>query len=43
MKKGIAPNRLETKGYGMSKPLVPEVDEESRQKNRRVEFEIISF
>ncbi len=43
MKKGIAPNRLEIKGYGMSKPLVEEVDEETRQKNRRVEFEIISF
>lgn len=43
MKQGIEPHRLETKGYGMSKPLVEEVDEESRQKNRRVEFEILAF
>lgn len=42
MQKGIPNNRLETAGYGMSKPLVsPEVTEEDRAKNRRVEVEIL--
>jgi outer membrane protein OmpA-like peptidoglycan-associated protein len=38
----IAHTRLLTKGWGMDKPLVPNDSEENRQKNRRVEFEIIS-
>lgn len=39
-KKVDAP-RLVAKGYGETKPLVPNTNEESRAKNRRVEFEVI--
>jgi OmpA-OmpF porin, OOP family len=45
--KGIAPNRLTSKGYGKSRPLVPNTlpngqdDPNGRQVNRRVEFTII--
>ena len=39
--KGIAPNRLFTKGYGASRPLSTQVDEARRAKNRRVELKII--
>jgi outer membrane protein OmpA-like peptidoglycan-associated protein/Mg-chelatase subunit ChlD len=41
MKKGIVQNRLETKGFGESKPLVPNTNNENRRRNRRTEFEII--
>ena len=43
LSKGIAPNRVITKGYGKIKPLANNTTEEGRQKNRRVEFEIISL
>lgn len=43
MKKGIDPKRLEHKGFGMSKPIADEATEEGRQKNRRVEIEVLSF
>jgi outer membrane protein OmpA-like peptidoglycan-associated protein len=36
--RGVQASRLEAKGYGPDKPLVEETDEESLQKNRRVEF-----
>jgi OOP family OmpA-OmpF porin len=36
--KGIAAERLAAQGYGPDKPLVPETDEASRAKNRRVEL-----
>ena len=39
--KGIPSNRLVAKGYGKSKPLVPNTSDENRAKNRRVEFKII--
>jgi hypothetical protein len=39
--KGVAKERLRTKGYGMEKPMVPNTSEANRQKNRRVEFEIL--
>lgn len=38
---GIAPNRLSYKGFGPNKPLVQEVDERTRQMNRRVEIMIV--
>ena len=35
---GIAPNRLRTRGMGPTAPLVPNTDDASRAKNRRVEI-----
>lgn len=39
--KGISQNRLQTQGYGKSKPITNNESEEARRRNRRVEFEII--
>jgi len=41
IKNGISPYRLTFKGYGASKPLVYELTDEDRQKNRRVEIMIV--
>jgi outer membrane protein OmpA-like peptidoglycan-associated protein len=38
---GVAGDRLDAKGYGEKKPLVPNVTEGNRQKNRRVQFIIV--
>ncbi len=38
--KGIDSKRLTAKGYGESKPLVPNTSDENKQKNRRVEINI---
>lgn len=38
---GVSPQRLRAKGYGESKPLVPNTTDENKQKNRRVEINII--
>jgi outer membrane protein OmpA-like peptidoglycan-associated protein len=38
VKVGIAPARLEAKGYGADVPVAPNVTEAGRAKNRRVEF-----
>jgi outer membrane protein OmpA-like peptidoglycan-associated protein/Tol biopolymer transport system component len=35
---GVDANRLKAKGFGESKPKVPNVSEENRSKNRRTEF-----
>ena len=39
--KGIEPDRVQTKGYGESKPVASNETEEGRQTNRRVEFKIL--
>ncbi len=38
---GVESKRLTAKGYGESKPLVPNTTDENKQKNRRVEINII--
>ena len=39
--KGVAADRLETKGYGLTMPVAPNDTEENRARNRRVEFKPI--
>jgi outer membrane protein OmpA-like peptidoglycan-associated protein/Mg-chelatase subunit ChlD len=41
VKNGIDKNRINTFGYGKSKPLVPNDTDENRRKNRRTEFIVI--
>jgi MYXO-CTERM domain-containing protein len=41
IKKGVAKERLLAKGFGSSKPLASNDDEAGREKNRRVEFNIL--
>jgi outer membrane protein OmpA-like peptidoglycan-associated protein len=43
IKNGIETHRIVSLGFGGSRPLSSEDDEESRKKNRRVEFKILSF
>ena len=38
VQKGVDANRLSTKGYGFSKPIVPNDSEANMQRNRRVEI-----
>jgi outer membrane protein OmpA-like peptidoglycan-associated protein len=38
---GVSPDRLESHGYGATKPVTERRDEKSRATNRRVEFRII--
>ena len=38
VRKGIAPNRIVTRGFGSIRPIAPNTTEEGRQKNRRIEF-----
>ena len=42
-KKGIANTRFAPKGYGKSKPLIPNDTEEGRALNRRVELIILKL
>jgi OOP family OmpA-OmpF porin len=39
--KGVPADRLETKGYGLTRPVAPNDNEENRSRNRRVEFKPI--
>jgi len=39
---GVAPERLEAKGYGEARPVRSNGTEEGRERNRRVEFNVIS-
>lgn len=41
IEKGVAAERLIAKGYGESKPLVPNTSDANKAKNRRVEFNLI--
>jgi outer membrane protein OmpA-like peptidoglycan-associated protein len=41
VKKGVAPERIQTKAYGQTMPLTRARDEESKKKNRRVEFTVL--
>jgi outer membrane protein OmpA-like peptidoglycan-associated protein len=38
---GVSSDRVESKGYGEQHPLVPNVTEGNRQRNRRVQFIIV--
>ncbi len=38
VRKGIAPGRITTKGFGPDKPVAPNTTPEGKQKNRRIEF-----
>lgn len=40
--KGIAASRMKEIGYGSKKPLVPNVSEENRQINRRIECRVVN-
>lgn len=40
VRRGIAPDQLEVKGYGTERPLVAHGDPEARVKNRRVQFTV---
>jgi OOP family OmpA-OmpF porin len=42
IKRGIDAERLTAKGYGQNRPLVENTTEEGRQKNRRVQFVIVT-
>jgi chemotaxis protein MotB len=39
--KGIAPDRLSAAGYGDTKPLVPNIDDMTRAKNRRIDIVLL--
>lgn len=39
---GIEQNRIQTKGYGSSRPLVDEKNDSDRRQNRRVEFKLVT-
>tara|TARA_R110002012_G_scaffold168842_3_gene332474 strand:+ start:32986 stop:33696 length:711 start_codon:yes stop_codon:yes gene_type:complete len=41
--KGVPEKMLAAKGYGETKPLLPNTTEENKQKNRRVEFIVIDI
>jgi len=40
-KRGIEANRMQTAGYGASRPIAPNDTAENRAKNRRVEITIL--
>ncbi len=41
LSKGVDPKRIISQGYGETKPVVPNDNDENRQLNRRVEFKIL--
>jgi outer membrane protein OmpA-like peptidoglycan-associated protein len=40
VRRGVAAERLVAQGYGPTRPLVPNADDDARAKNRRVQFDI---
>ena len=42
IKRGVEPNRLRWRGFGMSMTIAPNDTEEGRAKNRRTQFVIIA-
>ncbi|NMB77359.1 MAG: OmpA family protein [Myxococcales bacterium] len=42
IKRGLAPERLEAVGYGLTRPIAPNTTPKGREENRRVEFVIVS-
>ena len=38
---GVPPDRLVARGYGPTRPVASNADEEGRGRNRRVQFEIL--
>ena len=42
IQKGIDPSRLRAKGYGSSQLLMTEDSEDAKNRNRRVEFEVLT-
>ncbi|MFZ9890072.1 MAG: OmpA family protein, partial [Myxococcota bacterium] len=43
VKKGVASERLETKGFGETKPIADNDSAEGRERNRRVEFTVLEW
>jgi len=41
VKQGVSPERMVARGYGESRPLVPNTTAENKQRNRRVEITVI--
>ncbi|MGZ6143822.1 MAG: OmpA family protein, partial [Myxococcales bacterium] len=41
IKRGVAPGRLQARGFGPSRPLAPNATRAGREKNRRVEFRVL--
>lgn len=41
IKLGVEASRLDAKGYGQNKPIAPNINEQGKAKNRRVQFVII--
>jgi outer membrane protein OmpA-like peptidoglycan-associated protein len=41
--KGVAPAQVQHKGYGKTRPLLPNINPESRKKNQRVEITILDI
>jgi OOP family OmpA-OmpF porin len=42
VQRGVVQKRLQTRGFGLSRPISANESEEDRQKNRRTEFAIIA-
>jgi outer membrane protein OmpA-like peptidoglycan-associated protein len=38
---GVEPTRLMAKGYGSTRPIVPNITQQNRARNRRVQFRIV--
>ena len=43
IERGVAPERLMSRGYGLSRPISMRTDDEGRQRNRRVELTVLDW